>query len=352
LPSTPVALAGWDTWVTALVQRYANATDEFEIWNEPEVGRLAVSEFAAFTDRTARVIAAAAPGANIIFGVLAGADVGYGSQLVAALSSLGTLPLLSLLSFHPYSYNPDDSYSAVSQLRAMVHNAGPHLDVMQGENGAPSVPFTYGALGDYNWTQCSQAKWFTRRLVADLGHAIPRTNAFTAVDLCYVVDGKVDVNTKGMIAVNCSDGMAVLGPKLSFATMQHLTAVFDSTAVAAPAGQVNLTLTPGNGLVAYPFTRADSGVLLVGVWNASAAPVNADQTSTILIAMGVMGGSGGWTAATAADLVTGNVYALPAPVTSSHGGVGGFVGVNAVPVSDFAVVVCLGWQADGSDCGW
>ena len=56
LPNTTAALNGFGRWAAALVARYANVTDEFEIWNEP---KLSPSNYAPYAQLAATACAAA-----------------------------------------------------------------------------------------------------------------------------------------------------------------------------------------------------------------------------------------------------------------------------------------------------
>lgn len=158
LPTSPVALQGWHSWVSALVSRYSAIVNTWEIWNEPNCQNISAADFAVFTASTATTIRAAQPAATIRFGVLCGVDIYYAKALVAALNSSGSLSLVDVLTYHPYAYNPDSVYGDVDELASAVRVFSPHVSLAQGENGAPSVGGGYGAIAQYNWTECSQVR--------------------------------------------------------------------------------------------------------------------------------------------------------------------------------------------------
>jgi hypothetical protein len=64
LPSSPEALAAWDNWVRALVQRYKDRVKEWEIWNEPDLNAkhptigspVTAEDYAKLFIRTAEII--------------------------------------------------------------------------------------------------------------------------------------------------------------------------------------------------------------------------------------------------------------------------------------------------------
>jgi hypothetical protein len=187
--------------VAAVVQRYAPLVNTWEIWNEPNCQNISADAFAVFTGSTAATIKGLQPASSVRFGVLCGTSSSYAASLFAALNASNSLGLVDTLTYHPYAYNPDSVYGDVAELAAIAGRFSAHLSIAQGENGAPSVGGGYGALAQYNWTECSQAKWFLRRLLADGARALP-SNAFTIADICYIgSDGKVDVNHKGLLEV-------------------------------------------------------------------------------------------------------------------------------------------------------
>ena len=77
--------------------------------------------------------------------------------------------LVDYLCYHPYSFNPDDSYQKVEELHQLMKLYAPEMELLQGENGAPSEWRKTKALSKYNWTELSQAKWVLRRMSGDFG---------------------------------------------------------------------------------------------------------------------------------------------------------------------------------------
>lgn len=158
LPTSAAALQGWHAWVGALVSRYASVVDTWEIWNEPNCQSIGAANFSVFTADTATTIRTVQASASIRFGVICGVDVGYATSLLGALNASGNLGLVDTLTYHPYAYNPDSVYGSVAELAAVVRKFASHLNIAQGENGAPSVGGGYGAITQYNWTECSQVR--------------------------------------------------------------------------------------------------------------------------------------------------------------------------------------------------
>lgn len=156
LPTSPAALQGWHTWVGALVSRYGTIVNTWEVWNEPNCQNISASDFSVFTASTAATIRKGQAAASIRFGVVCGVDVYYATALLSALNTSGNLGLVNSLTYHPYAYNPDSVYGSVAELASAVKLYSSDITIAQGENGAPSVGGGYGAITQYNWTECSQ----------------------------------------------------------------------------------------------------------------------------------------------------------------------------------------------------
>jgi hypothetical protein len=340
LPNSTIALTAWDKWVFALITRYSSTSfigEKIitEIWNEPNIQHISPIDYADFTIRTATIIKSIAPLAQVRFGVLAGYDKSYikivserivnktqemkhlpvsthtstlnlsltssssstmssSSTSSLTMSSSSSPSLVDVLTYHPYDYNPDSSYTGIADMYSTLHSILPQVTLMQGENGAPSIGGGYGALTDYNWTECSQAKYFTRRLVRDASIGIP-SSAFSIVDLCYESsNGQIDVNHKGLLLANCSNStFPVLRPKESYLAVSHVTAVFDASSMS-PLLYTNMSINAtisceGNGAkeIKTVFLGAwksilDSNQFIFALWNSSSTPLSADEASTAI----------------------------------------------------------------------
>ena len=96
IPNTSAALAAFGDWTEAVVARYSNVTDEFEVWNEPKVHP---SNYEPYARLVATACVAAHKGSasahprvgppKLLYGAMSGHYANYG---VAFLN--GTLPLL------------------------------------------------------------------------------------------------------------------------------------------------------------------------------------------------------------------------------------------------------------------
>lgn len=354
LPEGSVALAAWDAWVAALVGRYAPlGVNTLELWNEPNCQKMTPSSYAVFASRTASTIKRVSPSSTVRYGVVCGVDTAYAVAVTQGVIAAGGAQLVDELTYHPYEYNPDNVYDDVAGMAAAIRALLPNVTLVQGENGAPSVGGGYGALTAYNWTECSQAKWFLRRLVRDNSLSIP-SSAFSIADMCYAgPDGSINVNHKGLLLADCTTaGYPILRPKLAYTAVRHVTSVFDDSLAAVrsvyPSGVVNFTVTlSGSGGAAPPFktyaaawaATDGSGRLLFSAWNSNSTPVDAGELAPVFVDVGVsvsglpLHASSSSAAATyvGVDMLSGAVFGLPS--TRSAGGGVAAEGGRTTPLS-------------------
>ncbi|MFF0190959.1 hypothetical protein [Streptomyces sp. NPDC005244] len=324
LPSSDEALKAWDAWVKAMVNRYKDRVTEWEIWNEPNLAGIPVADYTDFYVRTASLVRAAQPGA-VVFGQEAGIDVSYAKDFLTLLSQKRKSELLGGFSYHPYNPNPDDAwtYEQVAKLKALVDQYAPGAVIRQGENGAPSAPGSFGALGDLDWTELSQSKWVSRRVLNDLGRDIS-TSVFSISDLHY--PGKI--NSKGLLQTNTDKSIRYAKP--SFYAVQTVASIFDSTLKPLPG--YNWSATPSTSLTVQAFANRTSGRQVVGVWAGAGKPTESNsRTATDLTFTG-----GDFSDPVYVDVRTGAVHAIPAANWSAQGSTYTF---KDIPVYDSPVLI-------------
>ncbi len=147
LPSSPEALAAWDNWVRATVNRYKSQVKDWEIWNEPDIAKdkITSESYADFYIRTASLIRSIQPEATLMaFGLAGPSRLDFVEPLFVKLKEQNKLHLVDVLTYHGYSPNPDTSYPTIEKLRQIVWQYNPKVVFMQGENGAPSTPRSPG----------------------------------------------------------------------------------------------------------------------------------------------------------------------------------------------------------------
>jgi len=223
IPQTADALEAWERFVRAVVQRYGHVIDEWEVWNEPNNGKSNTpAVYAELLIRTAEAVRQERPQARVLAMSLAGVDWKFTDAVLEILAAENKLELVDEVTYHPYSFNPDQSYEAVDKLREVIAAYSDRITIRQGENGAPSERRRNKALRGYDWTELSQAKWALRRLLGDLGRDI-RSSYFSIMDMKY----PDEMNRKGLLYSR--DDQTVAYAKPAYYALQNLAAVFDST---------------------------------------------------------------------------------------------------------------------------
>ncbi|TDD69837.1 hypothetical protein E1262_11200 [Jiangella aurantiaca] len=330
LPSSAEGLAAWDGWVAALVTRYRDRVDEWEIWNEPDVQLIDPIEYAEFYIRTAEVIRSVQPAAKI-YGPANGLTNLHALDFVAHLADRGKLDLLTAITYHHYAFVPEVKYLTVEAFARALPGitGGRQIPLFQGESGAPSTP-GYGALANakdsgVEWSETTQAKWNLRRALGDFARGI-RSCHFSLCDMAY----STGVNYKGLLHINAAD-RSVVYAKESYYALQALVSVFDAGVQPLP-GFAHVSSHHGDPAVAaYGFQRLDAGHL-VAAWTV-AAPVNPPHPwlVTDIRFAGVR-----FTDPVYVDLRTGAVYELPAGCwRDDRGG----VRLRGLPLYDSPIVI-------------
>jgi hypothetical protein len=308
-PSSPEALAAWDRWCRALVERYKDRVHEWEIWNEPDINNRGTAPVDAYLDlyiRTATIVRAAQPKSQLWALALAH-NAEYADQFIAGMKARGKLDLINAITFHGYPRNPDDTRLA-DQLRASIAKHGAQIAIRQGETGAPSRYQENFALSKIAWTETLQAKWDVRRLLAHHAKDIPM-NLFTISDMHYTqvtnqtnVDGVIRMNYKGLLATNPDRTIAHVKPVYHAA--QTVFAIFDDTVKRIPEYPFTSTALRGLAVSGY---RTAAGAQIVTLWFNDAPPAEANGVTLAAIMLR----AGKFTDPVLVDVRTSTVYALP-----------------------------------------
>ena len=182
----PDAFDAWIRYTKALVERYKDVVDEWEIWNEP-FGQ--AREYAELFYHTAKAIREIQPAAKCFCTAISwNARDPMKSDYAMVLEKLkkeNALDLGSYFLYHPYSPVPEASYGHLAEpLRKFVKGYSANFDIMQGEVGCPSQLEFGHAMNGIEWTEYSQAKWNLRRAIGDSARSIP-SSVFTMIDLKY-----------------------------------------------------------------------------------------------------------------------------------------------------------------------
>ncbi len=309
-PSSPEALTAWDNWVRALVTRYRDRVQEWEIWNEPDLNSRGTAPASAYVDlylRTVTIIRELQPNAKLWALALAHTPE-YADAFLAGMKAKGKLDLIDAITFHGYPRNPDDT-TLVDKLRAVIQKHGRAISLRQGETGAPSRYQENFALSKIPWTETTQAKWDLRRLLAHRAKDVPM-NLFTISDMHYTQpngsqagsDGVLRMNYKGLLATNPDKSIGHV--KAVYYAAQAVFAIFDDTVKLAR--EYPFTSTALRGVAVAGF-ETDTKQQIAAVWFNDAPPAEANGVTLADVSFR----AGKFREPVLVDLRTATVYAVP-----------------------------------------
>jgi hypothetical protein len=320
VPHSKVALAAWDKWVAAVVSRYKDKVKNWEIWNEPNFGDNldnTPEKAAELNIRTIDIIKKIQPDAIVSGMALGHISLPYADEFFKILAKKNKLDCFDNMTYHDYVYNPDSHYGQVKQLRAILEKYTKKVKLRQGENGAPSEPNLGGALGNYEWSELSQAKWVTRRMLGDLGHDI-ESSVFTIVEIAYAGSGPITkLNVKGLLKSDSTK--KVRRPKISYYAVQNVTSIFDNSLERLtnlhptfntkdlPQNQVLYSTGTDRSYAVYGYQNKKSKQQIFTIWSDEAIPTNTVNLKTINFT--VLNGK--MDHPVFVDIITGKVYEIP-----------------------------------------
>ena len=323
VPTSPEALAAWDKWVAAMVTRYKNKVVDWEIWNEPNFGdnvENTPEKAAALHIRTIDIIKRIQPEAKVSGLALGHIDLAYADTFFRTLAQKNKLKLFDNITYHDYVYNPDSHYPKVMQLRAILDKYAPNIPLRQGENGCPSAPgYGRGALGDYDWSELTQAKWDTRRMLGDLGHDI-ETSLFAIIDMAYTGGPISRLNYKGIIMSDSTK--RAIRPKIAYYAVQHVTSIFDHSlqrikkmnpshnraVIPTDKSEINYVTGTDRSLAVYGYQHATTKKQVFTIWADDYIPVESNKTKNLTLTFA----NANFDQPVYVDIVSGGVYEIPA----------------------------------------
>ena len=278
-PNTGDGLKAWDRYVTALVGHFKGRVRDWAMWNEASnlwkydpnyTGSPGVlpCESAEFCRHTANLILGLQPDARIAcltLGSKASLDPA-GLYVEQALRVFGEdAKRYTWIIVHGYKNAPEDAEPGLLKIKELVARYAPNLKIRQGEQGCPSEYITRFALPNVAWSEYSQAKWFMRRMLFDLGHGI-ESHVYTMSDFNHkgvLVDS---INNKGLIRANLR--RETIGVKRAYYAVQNVVSLFDDTLVREETPLLQTTdLTIRN----YTYRKPD-GRLVQLFWTCGEGP--------------------------------------------------------------------------------
>ena len=291
--------AAFDAWIRytkALVARYKDVVDEWEIWNEPfHQGR----EYAEMVYETAKAVREVQPEAKCFVTAISwDDDLAKNDYAIVAekLKRENALGLVNRWIYHPYQPRPEDSYEQALKLRKLVKGYSSDYDIMQGEVGCPSQLEFAHALHSIEWTEYAQAKWDLRRAIGDRVRNIP-SNLFTLIDLQYTFM----LQSFGLIRSNTLKEPVYRRP--SYFAMRNVYSYFDEDVhpLSVETCQVN-----GKELTVAKFERQSNPIFVV--WHSGERPGDSLEYEKADLSALKIGGGMVWV-----DLMSGRVCELPDP---------------------------------------
>ncbi|MDR0430576.1 MAG: hypothetical protein LBH58_08900 [Tannerellaceae bacterium] len=287
IPHSEEGLAAWERYAHALVTHFKGRVDEWEIWNEPDLGenKKKPELYSELFYRTGKIIRELQPQATIIALSIAHLnDLAYLTRFLEYQKERNALSFIDVVSFHGYPKIPESTFEGLEKYRECVWQYNPDVKFIQGETGCPSTKGSSGALGDHDWTELTQAKWNLRRAMAHIGRDIP----FSMFLLCefsylnhpgYVNRNKL--NTKGLLSID-EKTQDVTHVKEAYFAYQNLCAVFTGDAI--PESNFGYSSDSDAGeLSVFAFKHSRKDVHAVAVWLSGKIPSDTNEYRMTMI---------------------------------------------------------------------
>jgi len=324
-PTSEVALAAWDKWVEAMATRYKDKVKIWGMWNEPDINKTHTpTDIALFNIRTAEIIKRIIPDARIGALSLAANSPKRLEDCLAVIAEKGKLDLFEWVIYHGYSPNPDKSYGNVKGQQEVLARIAPKLKLWQGENGAPSEMARRFALSNIPWSELTQCKWNTRRMLGDRGNDVDISSVFTICDFDHT--GR-EINRKGLLKINDKTSLAKV--KMAYYAVQNVVSVFDGTLKLLKDYSCKIE---GEKEVTWFAYRNPKGQDILVFWDGSDQPRDENTTSPVTITVE----NGGFKDPVWADVITGRIHEIPDDLKKIEAGK---MTLKNVPVYDAPVFI-------------
>lgn len=321
LPEGDETMAAWDKWVEAMVRRYsARGVKEWMMYNEPNLNKEnSLEDIVANNIRTAAIIKRVDPQAKVGAFVLAGLGLSSIEKMLTMIKEQGKQDLFQWAIYHGYSGNPDRLNENMVKLTEMMKTLTPKMHAWQGEAGCASEEVQY-ALSGIDWTEYSHAKWNTRRMLCDVGCGI-ESSVFTISDISYSKDF---ISRYGLLKTNPDN--SIIKVKTAYYSVQNVVTIFNDSLERVPNYDMTITGTDKE-LTRFAFRDKKSGLDVVTLWDGTEIPSNGSEIEKVQVT--IKGGH--FKDPVWVDLITGDIYTIPAEQFKNDGGV---VTFKDVPVYD------------------
>jgi hypothetical protein len=324
IPTSEEALKAWDKWVATLVTRYKDKVTDWEVWNEPNFGDNDLNspeKVAELNIRTAEIMKKIQPEAKISGLSMGHIDLEYADAFFKVIHKKGKMKLFDNMTYHDYVYNPDANYEVIADLRRVLDKYSTKVKLRQGENGCPSFSDGNGrgAIADYNWSQITQAKWITRRMLGNLGHDI-ECSILGIIDMNYgATNGPIHrMNVKGLIEADSL--MRAVRPKMSYYAMQNVAAIFNdkilkikdlhethNTNSKKIINRIEFNRGTDRSLAVYGYEDKKTKKQVFTIWIDEYIPTNSNVTKNFTFTVI----NGNFEQPVYVDIITGGVYEIP-----------------------------------------
>jgi hypothetical protein len=306
VPKSPEAIDAWKKYVKAIVTRYRDHVDEWEVWNEPNY-KITVDDYAGLFAETAEIIRKEQPEATIIaFAIGSGVDYRYVDEVMKILRSRDKIHLIDQITHHRHIYIPEKD-EPEKELQKVVAKYSNTIKIRQGEGGCPSQKNKGYALNNYQWTETTQAKHISRRLLTDLGRD-KESSCFTIMES----RSPEEWNYKGLLKANPDSTVAYAKP--AYYAFQHITSVFDNRLERIASYHYSVETIGDANISLYAYRNKES-CQVVTVWFNDSIPSENSQKSFVDFTFY----KGQFKNPVWVDIISGNVYEIPEKNWSKNG---------------------------------
>ncbi len=300
IPESEEAVAAWQKYIKALVNRYKMYIDEWEVWNEPNY-HINYEKYANFLILTAEIIKNVQADPKVLaFALGSRVDYEFADKVLKILYDRGKIDLIDQVTYHRNIAIPED-YINENELDRVIRKYSASIISRQGEAGFPGRYSERFALAKQPWNELQQAKSNIRRMMLDLGRD-RECNVFTIVDLRYVYDNKVVMNPKGLIEAD--ENMEVKRLKPAYFAVQNVCSVFDNSLEKDNSLAVKFE---ADNIYHFEYINKTTTKNMIVYWKGGEVPKAANEFKTCILKVS----GANISKAVLADLRTGKVYSIP-----------------------------------------
>jgi hypothetical protein len=195
-------------------------------------------------------------------------------------------------------------------------------------------------LWDYPWTELTQAKWDTRRMLGDLGRDI-ESSVFSLVEMNYTYGPINRLNYKGLLKSDASK--RVVRPKIAYYAVQNVTSIFDHSLerlvdlehtydIQSSGDARRYSHSTDRRLAVFGYRHKTTGKQVYTIWQRDNIPADVNDLSPQEITIT----KGDFDQPVWVDIITGSVHEIPPGQWSRAGTTYTFKGI---PVYDAPILI-------------